>query len=70
MSYLVLRERYDVGELLAPADLVEQGLVTDALARVAVHHQDKLNLEYLGLYIFFQSSSGDPDIQSAVRSTK
>lgn len=36
MSYLVLRERYDVGELLAPADLVEQGLVTDALARVAV----------------------------------
>lgn len=36
MSYLVLRECYDVGELLAPADLVEQGLVTDILARVAV----------------------------------
>ena len=33
-------------------------------------HQDKLNLEYLGLYIFFQSSSGDPAIQRAVRSTK
>lgn len=36
MPYLVLREGNDVGELLAPADLVEQGLVTDVLTRVAV----------------------------------
>lgn len=36
MSYLVLRECYDVGELLAPANLVEQGLVADVLAWVAV----------------------------------
>lgn len=36
MSYLVLRECYDVGELLAPANLIEQGLVADVLAWVAV----------------------------------
>lgn len=35
-SYLIFRKCDDVGQLLAPADLIEEGLVTDVFTRVTV----------------------------------
>ena len=34
--YLIFRKGDDVGQLLAPADLIEEGLVTDVFTRVTV----------------------------------